>query len=494
MVPSRGGEAMANSWWIVQSAQESLYSPQLPGMPEWGGAPCLCPALSHQEAAELHLCSRRSCRGGAAGCSQWSGSAGVDGGGGQAVCACPQGQAPPQMRMSYLSALHSLLEARFHRLSKPVRTNLAVLTMAFLRVLSTSRSGNGRLSLALLARALATVGTPHAREKRLHRFLKNPRLDYLTVASSLGDILLADREGLCPVIVDQTKSGSAQALVAAVPYAGRALPLACYTFAYPLAELMPTSQNQLEHIFLLEVEESLPPRVTPVWIADRGYARSALLEESASEGRLYIIRGRTGTIITYQSRRMKLRQLKSMPCRAIRYNDVLYHAKRQVRVDVIVYHEPHYKEPWYLLVPATACAVMTTEVVVRLYRERMQIEQSFRDFKTHLGMRGLKLQIDVAARMGRLLLAFCLAYVLCVLIGESPLGQQARVAFEIPRRTPRHGTTRTLSALMIAMVMLSHPDWVQQSLLLLHKLIRDAATGRSWLTHVQNHSPPLNTK
>jgi len=58
---------------------------------------------------------------------------------------------------------------------------------------------------------------------------------------------------------------------------------------------------------------------------------------------------------------------------------------------------------------------------VELYRERMQIEQSFRDFKTHLGLRGLNLQIDIASRMGRLLLAFCLTWVLSVLLGESPL-------------------------------------------------------------------------
>jgi len=359
------------------------------------------------------------------------------------------------MRVAYPWALHSLLEARFHRLSKPVRKNLAVLTVAFLR---------------------------------------NPRFDYLTVASSLGDILLSERQGLCPVIVDQTKSGSAQALLAAVPYAGRALPLACYTFAYPFTELVPTSQNQLEEIFLVDVEESLPPHVTLVWIADRGYCRSSLLEQNEREGRLYVIRGRVGTIITYQTRRMKLRQLKCKPYTAIRYNDVLYHAKRQIRVDVIVYYEPHYKDPWYLVVPVSSRAIMATDVVVELYRERMQIEQSFRDFKTHLGMRGLRLQVDVAARMGRLLLAFCLAYVLCVLIGESSLGHQARAVFEIPRRNPRHGTTRTLSALMIAMLMLSHPDWVHQSLLLVHKLIHDAATGRSWLTHVRNHSPPLSTK
>jgi hypothetical protein len=104
----------------------------------------------------------------------------------------------------------------------------------------------------------------------------------------------------------------------------------------------------------------------------------------------------------------------------------------------------------------------------------MQIEQSFRDFKTHLGLRGLNLQVSVTARMGRLLLAFCLAYVLSVLLGESQLGHEARKVFEIPRYIPRHGTKRTLSALTLAMHMLSHPDWIKRSIHYLLKLIRNA--------------------
>ena len=93
------------------------------------------------------------------------------------------------------------------------------------------------------------------------------------------------------MILDQTKSGSAQALLAALPYAGRALPLACYTFAYPLTEPALKSQNQLEHIFLLDTETSLPPGVMAVWIADRAYARSLLLHQSEQEQRPYIVRG-----------------------------------------------------------------------------------------------------------------------------------------------------------------------------------------------------------
>ena len=387
-------------------------------------------------------------------------------------------------------ALAALFEARFRDLSKPLRKNLVALTLAFLQVLAAVRSGNGRLSLAALARALPTPGNAKAREKRLARFLKNLRLDFRTVTSSLAAILLAGRKGLCPVILDPTRSGSAEALVAAVPYAGRALPLACYTFAYPLAEPALKSQNQLEHLFLLEVEGAFPPKVTPVWIADRGLARSLLLQQSQQEERLYILRGRREVVITYRGRRMKLHELHAPPRRVVRYENVLYHSERKVPVDVTVYGDPNYQQPWYLLTRPALRPLLPAERVVELYRERMQIEQSFRDFKTHLGLRGLKLQVEVAPRMGRLLLAFCLSYILCVLLGDSRLGDEARALFEIPRRFPRHGTCRTLSALSLAMLMLSHPKWLQRCLAFLLKLLALALRGQPLLPASVLIKPP----
>jgi len=393
------------------------------------------------------------------------------------------------MNKELLEALSQLIEVRFSGLTRPIRKNLVVSTFAFILVLSAVRSGQGRLSLAALARALPTRGTAHAREKRLHRFLKNPRLDFRTVTGSLATILIPPGKRFCPVILDQTKSGSAQALLAAVPYAGRALPLGCYTFDYPLIEPALKSQNQLEHIFLLDTETSLPPGVIAIWIGDRAYARSLLLQQNEQEQRPYIIRGRTKTMITYRGQRMKLAQLHAPPRKVLRFENVLYHAHRKVPVDVIVYYDPTYEEPWYLLVPIAYRTLLETSFVVDLYRERMQIEQSFRDFKTHLGLRGLNLQIDIAPRIGRLLLAFCLTYVLCVLLGESPLGQQARSTFEIPRRAPRHGTRRTLSALSIAMLILSHPNWVQRAIAILLKIIWKATAQRPLLSRTQLFLP-----
>jgi hypothetical protein len=379
-----------------------------------------------------------------------------------------------------LTSVEGAVAQVFGHLRRSVQRNLAVLAVAFLRLLSGARSGHGRLSLGALFRVLPTAGTAHAREKRLARFLNNPRLDARGVTSGLARIVFGARGAGCwPILLDQTCSGATQALVAGVPFEGRALPLGVYTFDYPWQEPTAGSQNQLERVFLLDVEGALPATVRPVWIADRGYARAALLAEAEREERFYVIRGRVGTCIEYDGRRQKLAGLAPGPDgAAVRYVGVQYQARRRVRVDVIVVHDPAFAEPWALLVPPESVDVLPTALVVALYRERMQVEHTFRDFKTHLGLRGLQLRVRIAERTGRLLLAFCLAYALAVILGSHPEAAGGRADLEIPRRTPRHGTCRTLSVLSVATQMLAHPRWTRLAQRVLHALIRRLARGQ----------------
>jgi len=381
-----------------------------------------------------------------------------------------------------VSVVDACVSRAFAGLRRTVQTNLAVLTVAFLRLVGAPRSGQGKLSLASLFRVLPTAGTPHAREKRLHRFLNNWRLDPRGVTNGLAQLIFGKRgKGLWPVGFDQTKAGATQALVAGVPFEGRTLPLAVYTFDYPWKESAVDSQNQLEEVFLCDVETALPVGVRPVFIGDRGYARAALLRKSARLGRLYIIRGRAGTLIQHQGRSLKLGELPVNGGRAVRYRQVLYQAREQVPVDVVVYHEPAFKQAWYLLVPSDSETVLSTQAVLTLYRERMQVEHSFRDFKTHLGLRGLKLKVRVAERTGRLLLAFTIAYCLALVLGSSKQAQLARAELEIPRKTERHGTCRTLSVLSVAMYMLSHPRWRDLAYQRLRVVMLRIAAGKSAL-------------
>ena len=94
--------------------------------------------------------------------------------------------------------------------------------------------------------------------------------------------------------------------------------------------------------------------------------------------------------------------------RATRYRHVLYQSQKAEPVDVIVYRERGFEQPWFLLVPPDSESWLPTPEVVRLYRQRMQIEHCFRDWKSHLGLRGLHLQVDKSRRLLRLLIGSCL--------------------------------------------------------------------------------------
>lgn len=370
----------------------------------------------------------------------------------------------------------------FGTLRRSVQKNLVLLTLGFVQLLGGCRSGQGKLSLAALSRCLPMAGTAHAREKRLHRFLANWRLDPKGVSGGLARMIFGRRgRGLWPVVFDQTKAGSAHALVAGIPFAGRVLPLLAYTFEYPWKESAVASQNQLEEIFLAEVETALPAGVRGVFIGDRGYGRASLLRHSQMVGRLFVIRGRVGTRVEWRNRRLKLGELACAPGAACRYRGVRYQAQQRVPVDVVVYHDPHFQQPWYLLVPPDSAAVLPTKTVVALYRERMQVEQGFRDFKTHLGLRGLQLKVNVAERTGRLLLAFFLAYTFALCLGASADVEAARPELETPRHRPRHGTTKTLSVLSLACLALSLPPWRDRARSALAALANAVTHGRPLL-------------
>ena len=257
-----------------------------------------------------------------------------------------------------------------------------------------------------------------------------------------------------PVLVDQTAVGGVQVLTASYPVEGRAIPLAMATFEHAKLEW---SQNLLEEGFLRRLAGALPPQVRLVWIMDRGYGRATLLVVCRNQQWLFVIRGRAAVIVEYQGRRLSLGRLPHRQGKACRYRGVLYQGKEKERVDIIVYREKGFKEPWYLLVPADSEEILPTDTVVQLYRSRMQIEVSFRDFKSWLGVRGLRLKVRQAERLNRLLTGLAMSYILLLALGTSRLAQQLRREIEVLRRRSRHGTRRTLSCLFLALMVVADP-------------------------------------
>jgi hypothetical protein len=312
----------------------------------------------------------------------------------------------------------------------------------------------------------------------------NPRLHPEAMIPHLLRLVLGARPPrLTPLLVDQTSIGAVQTIKVGAIFQGRVLPLAFTCFIY---EQIHKSQNLIETTLLRLVAACFPAGTLPVFIADRAYGRSQLLEAFRSWDVWFILRSKRNVTIEIDGRRRLLRNLRARSGQPRRFCGVLYHQSKKVPVDLVVHRDPRFKETWYLLAPPGSAQELSTEEIVRLYAERMQIEQGFRDWKTHLGVRGLRLQVRQAERLTRLLLAFALAYILVVLLGASKLACRWRPRFETLRRKPRHGTRAVLSVLSLGRLMLATASLRRQSWAWLSRLIRNLCRFKPALSLVPN--------
>ena len=353
--------------------------------------------------------------------------------------------------------------------------NLALLTVAMLQLWRGARSGHGYLTLGALSRALPLEEREKARSKRLARLLRNQSLIGSALTPLLVRLALGPRpRGWVPIVLDQTLLRGTPTLLAGVRVAGRILPVAFACFEYATLR---KSQNALEWALLLLVTASLPPGCTPLFVMDRGYARAALLTHLRQAGIPYLVRGRRNTLVRLGDQRLALGRVPHRQGVAVRYPHVLYQGTQREPVDLIIFHDPTFKDPWYLLVPPESDRQLPTAEVVVLYRQRMHLELTFRDWKTHLGIRGLRLEMDIAPRLERLLLALTVAYTLAVLLGAGPAARAVRADCEVLRSTPRHGTRRRLSALTVGILLLSLTRFAALAARTLTQLLAALARG-----------------
>jgi Transposase DDE domain len=386
---------------------------------------------------------------------------------------------PNRERIESDDLLQKLMELLFvyrGMIRVTVLKNIALVTYALITLFQGARGGNGWLSKAALARCLPLGTGPKEREQRLYRFLDNIRLTPellvpLHIALACGTKL---RERL-PMILDQTTLRGIETLLIGLVFEGRVLPIAFSCF---IKRFIYKSQNILEHSLILAAMSCFPVEFRPLLILDRGYARVALLMHLREEGVPFLCRAKRSVMVYLQGqiKGKTLGRVKIKPGQLRRYS-VLYHSQKKEPLDLIIYFGKGYKEPWYLLVPSGTS--LTAEEIVELYAKRMSIEQGFRDWKTHLGVRGLVFYGDnPAPRLTRLLLAFSLSYLLCLALGSTQEAQQVRTFVEIKRHKPRHGTTRTLSVLSIGILRLSLKKFSRQAYRNLLKMISRLSRGK----------------
>ncbi|OGF62891.1 MAG: hypothetical protein A2Y62_04260 [Candidatus Fischerbacteria bacterium RBG_13_37_8] len=366
-------------------------------------------------------------------------------------------------------------------LRRTVITNLAHLTLAFLILFSSVRSNYGGLTLASIARALWMQTKFEYRYKRLNRFLDNKYFDANSLAEGMISMVMAGyNEPYAVVIIDQTSKGDVQIMMGGVPYEGRCIALAWRTFEYPLP-LKNVSQNYMENILITWIQEAFPKEIKPLFIMDRGYARVSLISALNKIKHPFIIRSPKKVMVevTIKGKRKKL-LLDRLPYKMGKpclYKNALYHSKKKEKVNIIIYHDPSYKQPWFLIASSECKITLSPEEVVALYRQRMRIEQGFRDWKTHLGLRGLNLQVRKAESILRLLMGFSLAYLIAMMLGNSSWAQSLRSYMEESRNVPRNNTIRILSVLTLALSLLAHPAFTNDAWKTIIAIIKNLNKG-----------------
>lgn len=364
----------------------------------------------------------------------------------------------------------AILQRQFERDLEGVHA--ARLRLVFAVVFTLIRSG--RLSLTALGRAIATVTSPKHGIKRIDRLLGNPRLYAERIAFYRAIARRVITPGTRPVIiVDWTGvTPTLWALVAAVCFEGRALIV--YAEVHPISRYLKPSVNA--H-FLQQLRCVLPDACAPVIVTDAGF-RTPWMMQVTQHGwdfvgrfrqprtlykqddawlRLHDLWRRTritprdlgsfevGQYLRHVCRLVGVRkpnaQLVPMTPRGRRY--VIEQTGSRARRKAL--------EPWILATSLDCSAAK----VVAMYRQRMQIEETFRDAKSsRFGLCLNQARTNSPQRAEILLLLASLAHLASVMAGIAAEALQLHLRYQA--NTVRN--RRVLSLAMLGRMVVARED------------------------------------
>jgi len=311
-----------------------------------------------------------------------------------------------------------------------------------------------RLSIAALGRQVRGRARPKHGIKRVDRLLGNSKLhrELTSWYASLARALLAHvREPV--VLLDWTElKDDLYALVACVPFQGRALPI--------LARVHPKKRlghPRVHADFLDDLARVLPPGSRPVLVADGGF-RTPFFDACVARGFDFVIRLRGSNCAAFfgSAGKVSFEKLFASATETARclgdakpfasangamHRLVLSPAtkdvvrRRTAEAEELDYEQRRGLEPW-LLVTSFECE--PADRIVRIYATRMQIEETFRDTKSvRFGWALGQFRSTSTRRTEVLLLVAALAFVATVLIGAAADSDGLAHAFQA-NSTKRH--------------------------------------------------------
>ncbi len=308
--------------------------------------------------------------------------------------------------------------------------NLTLLSHALFRKRS--------LCIAELARAYPTPVKPRRKHpkhillhqvKRLRRFLGNPRLDFAPVFRhliKLGNIVCHSPGLILPVLLDPTYFGDYTAVVASVPYGGRALPVAMRVFLRNLAGEVDLSQNEIIQKMVSSIRQVLAECIQMVIVADREFASFEFFRFLRSSKTEFVIRVDAETYMEHPDYQGPIGQLPIKPGgKRLWFAGARYGKEAKEKVNLLAVWKRGQEEAWFI-----ATSLNEAQLTEMLYRKRMKIEHGFRDWKHHLKLKGT-LKVESPERAQVLLRTLALLYWFLCLVGTrlNRPEYQARVSY-----------------------------------------------------------------
>lgn len=261
------------------------------------------------------------------------------------------------------------------------------------------------------------AGNYEASYKQISRFLaKLPQIDGI-----LQRILLNNAKFIIgdPTIIDRPEAYKTEyvglvrpdrrgfyTLLFGAPFKGRIIPFHIHTYSPRTISENKSSRN-IEHTNALagicDIIGDLPV------IFDREFSYHTLLEDFEVENKFYIIRLNTGNHVGFTDSNGNKIELTIGHGQTKIWNNVYY--KGKTKVNVAARWSKGFKKPMFIVTN-----MENSQNALELYFERMKIEESFRDFKSRIGL--AKIMSKKESNMQKLFFIAMLAYLVLAIAGE----------------------------------------------------------------------------
>jgi hypothetical protein len=260
--------------------------------------------------------------------------------------------------------------------------------------------------------------SPDAKYKMLQRFLARvdprealQRLFDGQAAFVLGDPTEIERpQARATPYVGRISDGKTRGfwtLLLATPFRGRALPFAFVCYSSRTLETEASSRNLEHRRCLRQVKELIGDKIL---VLDREFSYEVLMQALVEEEIAFVIRLNLGRhqpiLLDDEDRRVKLHvtRRKQVSYRGLRY-------KGNVRVNVAGVWRKGLREPLWVITN------LDPKEALSIYRQRMKIEESFKDLKSLLCID--KIMNKKQENMEKMLAMVMIAYTIRLMVGEA---------------------------------------------------------------------------